>query len=143
MSIIFGTRKSPEAIVTRQEMLYLASATERYAPDGTSIATHGHIGMGFQPYHTHERSNLESQPVKDALGNMLSLDGRIDNHAELRDLLDIREKDAPDSLITLTAFLRWGGACFSRFIGDWAIVIWSVSNRQIYLARDHAGTRTL
>lgn len=143
MSIIFGTRKTPEAIITRQEMLYLARATERYAPDGTSIATHGHIGMGFQPYHTHERSNLESQPVKDALGNMLSLDGRIDNHAELCDLLGIREKDAPDSLIILNAFLRWGGACFSRFIGDWAIVIWSVSNHQIYLARDHAGTRTL
>lgn len=32
---------------------------------------------------------------------------------------------------------------FSHFIGDWAIALWSAQEEALYLARDHAGTRTL
>jgi asparagine synthase (glutamine-hydrolysing) len=99
--------------------------------------------MGFQPYHTHQRSYLESQPVADDLGNMVTLDGRIDNHAELCQLLEIRESAASDSTIVLAAFRRWGEDCFRQFIGDWAMVIWSPGDHSLYLARDHAGVRTL
>jgi asparagine synthase (glutamine-hydrolysing) len=143
VSIVFGILKPSGAVVTREELCHLASATDRYAPDGVSVAAQGQIGMGVQPYHTHERSNLESQPLVDRHGNMLVLDGRIDNYAELSDLLDIRDYSSPDSLIVLAAFRRWGEECFSRLIGDWALVIWSNVDHTLYLARDHAGTRTL
>jgi len=74
---------------------------------------------------------------------MVTLDGRIDNHAELRALLGIDDHMAPDSQIVCAAFRRWGNGCFSKLIGDWAIALWSHSDRSLYLARDHAGTRTL
>lgn len=99
--------------------------------------------MGFQPYHTHKRSTLESHPLVDIQGNMLVLDGRIDNHAELSDLLNISDFNSPDSLIVLAAFQQWGEECFSRLIGDWALAIWANAEHALYLARDHAGTRTL
>lgn len=143
MSIVFGICKPSGAFATRQELSRLASATHRYAPDGYSVVARGQIGMGFQPYHTHERSILESQPVVDAYGNMLVLDGRIDNYIDLSDLLDLRDCTLPDSLIVLAAFQRWGEECFSRLIGDWALAIWAPDEQTLYLARDHAGTRTL
>jgi asparagine synthase (glutamine-hydrolysing) len=143
VSILFGIRKPAGEVVTREELIRLASATDRYAPDGVSVAVNGQIGMGFQPYHTHERSTLESLPLIDAHGNMVALDGRIDNSLELSDLLDIPYRDSPDSSIVLAAFLRWGDGCFSRLIGDWALAIWADGERTLYLARDHAGTRTL
>ena len=143
MSIIFGIRKPSSAIATRHEVLTAACATARYALDGASVAVQGRIGMGFQPYHTHERSNLEAQPLADSHGNMLSLDGRIDNHLELRNALNITKRDASDSFVVLAAFLRWGEGCFSKLIGDWALALWSATEQTVYLARDHAGTRTL
>jgi len=143
MSIIFGIRKSEGDTVGEHQLANLAHATERWAPDGTFTRANGRIGMGYQPYHTHQRSTLASQPVVDEYGNMVTLDGRLDNHKELRELLDIRESDTPDSLIVLAGFRRWGEECFSKLIGDWALAIWSQAERSLYLARDHAGTRTL
>jgi asparagine synthase (glutamine-hydrolysing) len=143
MSIIFGVCKSAGQSVEKRELVNLSQATQKYAPDGTFVCTRDHIGMGFQPYHTHQRSNLEAQPLVDAQGNVLSFDGRLDNHTELCDLLDVREASVPDSSIVLKAFERWGEDCFSYLVGDWALALWARSERALYLARDHAGTRSL
>jgi asparagine synthase (glutamine-hydrolysing) len=99
--------------------------------------------MGFQPYHTHPRSTLEAQPILGASGNMLTFDGRLDNFVELQTLLDFRIEQPSDSQIVLAAFERWGAKCFARLTGDWALALWSSSDGILYLARDHAGTRTL
>ena len=143
MSVIFGIRKPQGETVNEENLLSLAASTERYAPDGTYIRAEGRIGMGFQPNHTTVRSRMEAQPVIDRRANLLVFDGRLDNHQDLcRELGMVQSKDA-DSEVVLTAFLRWGEACFSRFIGDWAIALWSAQDQILYLARDHAGTRTL
>jgi asparagine synthase (glutamine-hydrolysing) len=143
MSILFGVCQIEDHTVVDRQLTDLAQPTNRYALDGTFVRANGRIGMGFQPYRSHQRSGLESQPLVDARGNMLTLDGRIDNYKELCRLLDHREKEIADSRIVLAAFERWGESCFSRIIGDWALALWSQSDRTLYLARDHAGTRTL
>jgi asparagine synthase (glutamine-hydrolysing) len=74
---------------------------------------------------------------------MLVFDGRLDNWENLRDDLRIGDHDACDSTIVLASFFRWGEHCFSRFIGDWALALWSAETQALYLARDHAGMRTL
>ncbi|RXH53879.1 asparagine synthetase B family protein [Granulicella sibirica] len=144
MSIIFGVRKSEEDLVTEQDLLHLGHTTDRYALDGTSVHSRGRVGMGFQPYHTHERSRLECGPSSDNdTGNMLGFDGRLDNHKELCSLLNIAVPQASDSVIVLAAFARWGESCFARLTGDWALALWCHNDRALYLARDHAGSRTL
>jgi asparagine synthase (glutamine-hydrolysing) len=143
MSTIFGIRKPAGTAVSERDLLHLAEATERFAPDGSTIRVSGRIGMGFQPYFTHARSQLEIGPITDDLGNLLSFDGRLDNHQDLARELDLDAVSARDSCIVLAAFVRWGEACFSRFVGDWGIALWSERVQSLYLARDHAGTRTL
>ena len=143
MSIIFGIRRPFGQRVEPAELLQFASATERYAPDGTRVHAFANLGMCFQAYCTHQRSQLDSQPASDPLGNVLLFDGRIDNYIELKDELAIGNSDASDPLIVLRAFERWGAECFARFTGDWALALWSATDQVLYLARDHAGTRTL
>jgi asparagine synthase (glutamine-hydrolysing) len=143
MSIIFGIRKPMGASVSEQELLHLAHVTDRYAPDGVAVSVAGRVGMGFQPYHTHLRSRLEPGPKYDVQGNLLVVDGRLDNQQDLCQELQLHEVSVPDSEIILAAYLRWGKECFSRFIGDWALALWSTKEQMLYLARDHAGTRTL
>ena len=143
MSIIAGIRKPFDQRVGKGEMLHFAAPTKHHAPDGTFVQTEGRVGMAFQPHHTTERSRLESQPVADSRGNFAVFDGRLDNHVDLRNQLKIERSDASDSFVALAAFARWKEQCFSRFIGDWAVAFWDAHGQVVYLARDHAGSRTL
>jgi asparagine synthase (glutamine-hydrolysing) len=143
MSVIFGSRRPFGEAVSQEELRQLASMTGRHAPDGTLVQVYGRIGMGFQPFHTTERSRLESQPVIGPHGNVLVFDGRLDNHDELRHQLGIAAPKPSDSFLVLAAFERWNEQCFSLLVGDWALALWSARQQIVYLARDHAGTRTL
>jgi asparagine synthase (glutamine-hydrolysing) len=142
MSIIFGIRQPPGMHVEATHMQTFARATECYAPYGTVIRTSERVGMVFQPIPTSKRHDLEQQPLLDEIGNMLCFDGRIDNHDELREELHLGH-EASDSMLVLASYRRWGERCFSHLIGEWALGLWSQTNRLLYLARDHAGSRTL
>ncbi|WP_162537104.1 asparagine synthase-related protein [Granulicella sp. WH15] len=142
MSIIFGLKRNDNEHVDEAQLMALSMATSRYAADGTSVRGGSRIGMGFQPYHTHQRSHLEHGPMVDDSGNIVTLDGRLDNHVELSSELGL-DNYVSDSTLILAAFERWGEQCFSRLIGDWAISLWSRHEDSLYLARDHAGTRSL
>ena len=143
MSILFGVRAADGESVTESQLRRLAQATSPYAPDGTSVLVRENVGMGFQPYYTHERSRIVSEPLVAEQGDMLSFDGRLDNHEDLCSELELPLKAASDYEILLAAFDKWGEDCFSRLIGDWALALWINSDRALYLGRDHAGTRTL
>src|SRR4051794_8774754 len=91
MSIIFGIQKYEGDPVSEPELQYLALATDRYAPDGLCLRTSAEVGMGFQPYHTHERSHIGVQPLGDGIGNLLSFKGRLDNYEDLSRRLGISD----------------------------------------------------
>lgn len=142
MSILFGLQRNDETMVDEERLFALGRATERYAPDGTFVQGGLDIGMGYQPNHTHQRSRLEVQPINDFRGNRLTFDGRLDNYQELVTILSLAA-DSSDSSIVLKSFERWGEDCFAKLVGDWALALWSENERALYLARDHAGTRSL
>jgi asparagine synthase (glutamine-hydrolysing) len=143
MSIQFGLWQRFGPAVGEREVLELGALSARHATEGTSVACRRNIGMGLQTFTTHQRSQLESRPVLFADGLMVSLDGRIDNYAELSEEINLASREIADSFLVAALYRKQGSACFSKLIGDWAIAIWSPSNDTLYLARDHAGTRTL
>lgn len=143
MSVIFGILRPSDQRVTSDELLRMGAATERFASSCTAVETSGRAGMGFQGFHTTVRAFSDDQPRQDGLGNLIEFDGRLDNYYELQTALGIESRPAPDSAIVLEAFERWGEQCFSRLVGDWALVLWSAVDDTLYLARDHAGARTL
>jgi asparagine synthase (glutamine-hydrolysing) len=143
MSVIFGTCLSHDSVVDEKLLLHLANATARYGPDGTNTLAHGRIGMGAQAFHTHHRSRLEQPPSVDHRGNIVVLDGRLDNHRELAATQGMSEGALSDSALILKTFERWGEDCFSHLVGDWALALWSATDSVLYLACDHAGARTL
>jgi len=143
MSILFGIRHPGDQEALERELKILAGPTARDVLEGPTVCARPGIGMGYQPLSTHPRSKLDSQPVSDVRNHLLTFDGRLDNHRELCASLEIQDRETPDSIIVLVAFERWGEECFGRFVGDWAIALWSARNQALYLARDHAGTRTL
>jgi asparagine synthase (glutamine-hydrolysing) len=143
MSIQFGFWQLFGPPVDEQEMFELGASSARHASEGTFVACRRNLGMGLQPFPTHERSKNELRPLVFADGTMLTLDGRIDNHAEIRKTLEIAAGDRADSFLVAALFRKYGPDCFAQLIGDWAIALWSPRNETLYLACDHAGTRTL
>lgn len=144
MSNIFGIWQMDGAVLGSDEIANLTRPTCQYAPDGSFSKIAGSIAVGVQPYYTNERAKLDTGPTYAFNGDLVTLDGRIDNHRELCTMLGISEKDnTSDSEIVLRAFEHWGSGCFAKFIGDWALALWMPRDRTLFLARDHAGTRTL
>jgi asparagine synthase (glutamine-hydrolysing) len=99
--------------------------------------------MGVQRFGTHQRSILENGPQIDAEGNIVAFDGRLDNHREVGVSVEAESEYLADSRLVLMLFQKLGEGCFARLVGDWAAAIWSAKERALYLARDHAGSRTL
>lgn len=72
--------------------------------------------------------------------------GEIFNYPELRTALEaegFRFATHCDTEVVLNAFLRWGGSCFSRLRGMFAIAIWVRSEGRLFLARDRMGIKPL
>jgi asparagine synthase (glutamine-hydrolysing) len=143
MGILFGILKERGAIVSDRELQSLSFGTERYSTGEGVFSTSGRLGMGFQPYVSHDRSKMESGLCVDIYKNVVSFDGRLDNYRELADMLGLNGIESSDSVIVLAAFQWWGEECFSRFTGDWAVALWHALEQRLFLARDHAGTRSL
>lgn len=143
MSILSGVLKLNGAPVTEAELSERASATDRYATGCANYLLRRALGMCVQPYQSHTRSLLENGPTSDACGNVLGFDGRLDNFIELASQLAWSGEAPADSTLVLAGFRKWGVDCLSKLVGDWALALWCESDRTLYLARDHAGTRTL
>lgn len=143
MNIIFGMWRPHGPSVIRQELESIAVHTRVFAPDGEWFRVSDDIGFGIQAQYTHVRSRLEIQPASDVASNIVVYDGRLDNYQELAEQLGLEGEEASDSEIVLSSYRQWGEDCFRRFIGDWALALWDARSRELYLARDHAGTRLL
>lgn len=143
MNVIFGIWRPQGFPIAREDLEAMAVHTHGFASDAQWFRIASDIGFGVQSQFTHERSRLGVQPASDAAGNLLVYDGRLDNYRELLRSLDLEGEDTPDSEIVLCAYRKWGDDCFFHFIGDWALALWNSQTCTLYLARDHAGTRTL
>jgi asparagine synthase (glutamine-hydrolysing) len=141
MSIIYGVLRESGDPITPSSLRSLGSVMERYATGAGSVHVQGRLAMGFHPYFSHLRSALEQGPTQGPHRDAVCFDGRLDNYQELSK--DLRLEDRSDSEIVLASFAQWGEDCFSRLVGDWALALWSENDQCLYLARDHAGTRTL
>lgn len=141
--MLFGIRHFSGRCTVEPELWEMAQATDHYATDGLSVKVCGPAGMGFHPGRTYERDCSDVGLASDQCGNMLSLDGRIDNSSELACELDLAPTTVTVSQILLAGFRRWGSKLFSRLSGEWAAALWSSKECRLYLARDHVGSRTL
>ncbi len=143
MSVINGIWHKDGRALEKERLLQQASFNVKFAPDGTNVQVIGTVGMSFQGFHTHERSSFEPGPWRDPFGNSAAVDGRIDNGEELSQELRLSYDETGDTALVLAAFRKWGEGCFNRIVGDWTVAIWDGNSQNLYLARDHAGTRTL
>lgn len=83
-----------------------------------------------------------SEPVSSRRGNVVTLDGRLDNRPDLLTRLSM-PASASDAAIALAAIERWGDEGYREILGDWSMAVWNSELRALTLARDYMGIRPL
>ncbi len=103
------------------------------------------LGQAFRP--TTPEAEREELPLVDPSGRYhLVWDGRIDNREELARAFGWegeRAREATDADYVMAAYVRWGDACVTHILGDWAIVIWDSMACRLFAAKDPIGSRPL
>lgn len=115
-----------------------------YGPDDVASYEQSNIALLYRAFHTTKESCRETQPHTTVSGAVITLDGRLDNRADL--ILQCRDALRPgatDVATAAAAYTKWGTGCFAKLVGDWAAVVWNPHDRSLVLANDPIGTRHL
>lgn len=145
MSGIAGIIHFDGAPVEPGQVEKMTSAMAYRGPDGIGHWVKGAVALGQCMLRTTPESLEETQPLANEDASLvLVLDGRVDNFDALRRELLARRavlRDRSDAELVLRAYETWGEACPDRIVGEFAFVLWDGRRRQLFGARDPAGTR--
>lgn len=116
-------------------------------PDGLNSWIDGPVALGHAMLRTTAEAVAESQPLVDEqAGLALTMDGRVDNRDELKELVErqgLRLTADTDAEIVLRAYQCWGEEAPAKILGDFAFALWDRDKRQLFCARDFASVQPL
>jgi asparagine synthase (glutamine-hydrolysing) len=130
----------------------MGDAVRHRGPDdeGIWIGDGGRVGFSHRRLAIIDLSAAGHQPMQSSDGRyMLSYNGEIYNHAELRRELDrafgpLFWRGQSDSETLVEGIARWGlEATLHRCIGMFALSLWDDRDRMLHLARDRFGEKPL
>lgn len=123
----------------------MMQAVAHRGPDGSGSWFDGPVALGHVMLHSTPESVGEIQPFADpATGLCVTLDGRVDNGAELCTALKRKgyeTRGCADSELVLLAYACWGEDCAREILGDFAFAVWDSRKQTLFCARDQIGIR--
>jgi asparagine synthase (glutamine-hydrolysing) len=140
------------------EMLLRAIADVPGNPGSSAanVRVESNVGLGVVPFCPATAAHYGSASVaRGADEQPLTLDGqvwtvmdgRLDDRRALEALLEGESRghlDAePDAALLARAYAKWGDACVSHLLGDFAFCIWDSRRRRLVCGRDHFGVKPL
>ncbi|GAA3501769.1 asparagine synthase (glutamine-hydrolyzing) [Streptomyces prasinosporus] len=135
----------PEAATVRA----MADALAHRGPDGAGEWIQGHAALAHRRLALLDEDGDRLPAVYATDGGpvaVLTLDGVITNHAELRRELAARGHrftGRGDAELALHAHLEWGGDFPGRLEGMFALAVWDERRQELLLARDRLGVKPL
>jgi asparagine synthase (glutamine-hydrolysing) len=144
MSVQYGSWTFEHRPGVETDLAPIRAYLTAYGPDGEA-AYHGE-GTDILFYNLREvqQPASEQQPFVVGKRDILLWDGRLDNRTDLILQLSVdTSRSTSDVAIVAAAYSRWGLACLPKLVGDWALSVWHPDQRQLVLARDFMGARSL
>ncbi|WP_454855956.1 asparagine synthase (glutamine-hydrolyzing) [Rhizobium binxianense] len=124
----------------------MAGAIAHRGPDGEGVSVFPQAGLAHRRLAIVGLANGR-QPMASENGRfVISFNGEIFNHVELRRDLEAqghRFRTTTDTEVILHLFERMGERCLSLLNGDFAFAIWDTLRERMFLARDRMGVRPL
>jgi len=137
--------RAPEA--AQQWLKDGVASLHHRGPDDNGLWFDGGVGLGHARLSILDLSPLGHQPMVSRNGNwVMVFNGEIYNFREIRKDLETLGHTflgTGDSEVILEAFVEWGPGAVRRFVGMFAIALWSKADRRLYLLRDRLGVKPL
>lgn len=131
----------------QETLLRMAERIKHRGPDDCGTLRKGDAGLAFARLAVIDTSPAGHQPMENAAGTVaIVFNGEIYNYTELRETLlkqGARFRGSSDTEVILALYEREGSACFARLEGMFAIALYDVAERTLYLARDRMGEKPL
>jgi asparagine synthase (glutamine-hydrolysing) len=137
--------------ITEDYLNTMRDAMFHRGPDdaGEWISLDKKMGLGHRRLSIIDLSKLASQPMHNEKNNLsIVFNGEIYNHAEIRKELISKGKykwktDHSDTEVILHAFEEWGIDCVDHFRGMFAIAVYDLTKRELWLIRDRLGVKPI
>jgi len=137
--------RAPEA--ARQWLADGVTSLHHRGPDDNGLWFDGGVGLGHARLSILDLSPLGHQPMISRSGGwVMVFNGEVYNFREIRKDLETLGHTflgTGDSEVILEAFAEWGPGAVRRFVGMFAIALWSKADRRLYLLRDRLGVKPL
>jgi len=142
---IGGCVLQPGAEPALDRLQAMRDALAHRGPDGVGIEIVENVGLVHTRLAIVDRSERAHQPMRHAsAGWLISYNGEIFNHAELRTHLSTDEWISDgDTESLLHALASWGTRCLPRLNGQFAFAALDLDARRVLLARDRFGIKPL
>jgi len=116
-------------------------------PDGEGFYSDEMVAFGHRRLAIIDLHESSNQPMMDIDRDVVIVfNGEIYNHAELRQELEKEfafKTDHSDTETIILAYKKWGIDCIDRFQGMFAIALYDIPRKKVYLIRDRLGKKPL
>ena len=134
-----------------EDLKRMVSTIAHRGPDGEGIwlSPDHRIGLGHRRLSIIDLASTAAQPMcNEDQSIWVVFNGEIYNHADIRKELNVIgghhwKTDHSDTEVIIHAFEQWGIDCVHRFRGMFAIALWDVRRRELWLVRDRIGIKPL
>jgi len=130
-------------------LLVMRDSMTHRGPDSAGVwwSKDRRLGLAHCRLAVLELTTRGNQPMFDYFGqNVLTYNGEIYNHNELREKLEglghvFASKS--DTEVLLVSYQQWGRDCLDQFEGAFSFALYDGSRKELFLARDRAGEKPL
>ena len=125
--------------------LFSLQAMSHRGPDGEDFFAYKNIGLAHKRLSIYDVTDAGRQPMH-FNGMHMVYNGAVYNHLELKQELENLGhsfQSHADTEVILHAYAQWGKACFEKFTGQWALIIFDEKNEKIIVCRDRYGIKPL
>ncbi|MCK5901741.1 MAG: N-acetylglutaminylglutamine amidotransferase [Cocleimonas sp.] len=144
---ICGEYRLDGHLATLDHLQVMMAKLEKRGPDHAGTFSDGALAFGHRRLSILDLSEKANQPMIDPqLSLALVFNGTIYNHPELRKTLISKGHSffsTGDSEVILKAYAEWGRDCVKHFLGMFAIAIWDLKEKTLFIARDRMGIKPL
>lgn len=141
ISGILSTKQPPLV----DELRSMTSSLRHRGPDDEGIFVDGCIGLGHNRLSIIDLSSRGHQPMFNESGSLcIVFNGEIYNFKALRgDLLKkgVSFRSNSDTEVVLALYQEYGPDCLAKLNGMFALAIWDVKRKSLFLARDRLGKK--
>jgi asparagine synthase (glutamine-hydrolysing) len=113
-------------------------------PDGDGLYIGDRLGLAHRRLAIFDLSDAGKQPMEYLDRYVITYNGEIYNHPELRSELEEKGygfRSHTDTEVIMAAYDYWGTDCFNKFNGMWAFCIYDRKEDRFVLSRDRFGIK--